>query len=189
MCPTLIWVTSPLGFKAEWVLPDLLLWRWMYISQDPPLVLCLSTYWWLAWWPIAFPTCIHAEVEIGFRSNGQSPAQKTNSLSLCQRPGFTFQCFCQQPKSVIFHLILDMGIVIITINPLPDFTDRKVITKERLCGTYRLSAYWLAKMTSEIPMLLGASCTKLGCHLFHGRIPFQILWFSSEFLVAIFLLE
>ena len=29
-----------------------------------------------------------------------------------------------------------------------------VINEERLNGTYRLSAYWFAKMTSEIPILL-----------------------------------
>ena len=32
--------------------------------------------------------------------------------------------------------------------------ERIVVTKERLDGRYRLSAYWLAKMTSELAFVL-----------------------------------
>ncbi len=55
-----------------------------------------------------------------------------------------------------------------------DQVDKAVVTKERLSGTYRLSAYWLAKMTSELPIVLVVPfCTWTVTYLFVG-LPLDI---------------
>ena len=81
----LLWVSKP-----EWVLPYSLVFaevNVMYIPRDPPLVLYLLTSWQLPLQPVTSPHA-SAEVGLGLDSNGHSPTQKTNVLSLCQRPTF-----------------------------------------------------------------------------------------------------
>ena len=82
-------VTFRLGFKARvgsalFIFAEV---NVMYIPQDPPLVLHMLTSGQLTLQPVTSP---HASAEVGLCSdlNGQSPAQKTNVLPLCQRPGY-----------------------------------------------------------------------------------------------------
>ena len=58
----------------------------MYIPGDPPLVLHIAH---LLVASVQLVTSPHACAEVGLGSdlNGQSPRQKTNALSLCERPG------------------------------------------------------------------------------------------------------
>ncbi len=55
-----------------------------------------------------------------------------------------------------------------------DQSDKAVATKERLSGVYRLSAYWLAKMTSELPIVtIVPFCTWTLAYLLVG-MPYDI---------------
>ena len=81
-------VMFPLGFKARVgsTLCAFAQANVVYIPWDLPLVLHLPPSWQPAWLSVA---SLHASavVGVGSGSNGKSPAQKMNTLPLCQRPG------------------------------------------------------------------------------------------------------
>ncbi len=65
-----------------------------------------------------------------------------------------------------------------------DQADKTVVTKERLSGTYRLSAYWLAKMTSELPIVtIVPFCSWILIFLFTG-LPKDIRVFLATTVTA-----